>query len=172
MVSLSQYEMECREIKQICDKYGHGNVMEWASALWRRECREKGYLESCCFVPTIPSFIKKRFQNQNSKQHEIYDTRVERVLGEKMEVKIVRLVDLDAVIDRLEVEVGYEGMREDLYSLPVIDVAPVVRCKDCAKHYIVLGRDMCARNAQGSEGHWIGLSATVPDGFCHRGVHK
>lgn len=33
MVSLSPYEMECREIKRICDKYGHGNVMEWASAL-------------------------------------------------------------------------------------------------------------------------------------------
>ena len=57
-------------------------------------------------------------------------------------------------------------------KVPAADVAEVVRCKDCAKHYIVLGRDMCARNAQGSEGHWIGLSATVPDGFCHRGVHK
>lgn len=55
---------------------------------------------------------------------------------------------------------------------PAADVAEVVRCKDCAKHYIVLGRDMCARNAQGSEGHWIGLSATVPDGFCHRGERK
>lgn len=59
-----------------------------------------------------------------------------------------------------------------LLRQPAADVAEVVRCKDCAKHYIVLGRDMCARNAQGSEGHWIGLSATVPDGFCHRGVHK
>lgn len=48
-----------------------------------------------------------------------------------MEVKIVRLVDLDAVIDCLEVELGYEGMREDLYSLPVVDAVPVVRCKDC-----------------------------------------
>lgn len=60
----------------------------------------------------------------------------------------------------------------DIKNMPAADVAEVVRCKDCAKHYIVLGRDMCARNAQGSEGHWIGLSATVPDGFCHRGVHK
>lgn len=60
----------------------------------------------------------------------------------------------------------------EISGLPAADVAEVVRCKDCAKHYIVLGRDMCARNAQGSEGHWIGLSATVPDGFCHRGVHK
>ena len=61
---------------------------------------------------------------------------------------------------------------DKLAKVPAANVAVVVRCKDCAKHYIVLGRDMCARNAQGSEGHWIGLSATVPDGFCHRGVHK
>lgn len=43
----------------------------------------------------------------------------------------MRLVDLDAVIDHLEVEWGYEGIREDLYSLPVVDAVPVVRCKDC-----------------------------------------
>ena len=43
----------------------------------------------------------------------------------------MRLVDLDAVFDCLEVEWGYEGIREDLYSLPVVDAAPVVRCKDC-----------------------------------------
>lgn len=60
----------------------------------------------------------------------------------------------------------------DIVRAPAADVVEVVRCRDCAKHYVVLGRDMCARNAQGSEGHWIGLSATVPDGFCHRGVHK
>lgn len=42
-----------------------------------------------------------------------------------------RLVDLDAVIDCIEVKWGYEGMREDLYSLPVVDAVPVVRCKDC-----------------------------------------
>ena len=67
---------------------------------------------------------------------------------------------------------NYAAAFSEIRKLPAADVAEVVRCKDCAKHYIVLGRDMCARNAQGSEGHWIGLSATVPDGFCHRGVHK
>lgn len=60
----------------------------------------------------------------------------------------------------------------EIEGAPTVDVAQVVRCKDCAKHYIVLGRDMCARNAQGSEGHWIGLNATTPDGFCHRGERK
>lgn len=44
-------------------------------------------------------------------------------------MKIVRLVDLDAVIDRIEMEWGYEGIREDLYSLPVVDAVPVVHAK-------------------------------------------
>lgn len=67
---------------------------------------------------------------------------------------------------------AYSVALREIRNAPAADVAEVVRCKDCAKHYIVLGRDMCARNAQGSEGHWIGLSATVPDGFCHRGERK
>ena len=67
---------------------------------------------------------------------------------------------------------AYSVALREIRNAPAADVAEVVRCKDCAKHYIVLGRDMCARNAQGSEGHWIGLSATVPDGFCHSGVRK
>ena len=41
----------------------------------------------------------------------------------------MRLVDLDAVIDCLEVEWGYEGIREDLYSLPVVDAVPIVHGK-------------------------------------------
>lgn len=37
-------------------------------------------------------------------------------------------VDLDLIIDHLEDEWGYEGMREELYELPSVDI---VRCKDC-----------------------------------------
>lgn len=77
-----------------------------------------------------------------------------------MEVKIVRLVDLDAVIDHLEVEWGYEGIREDLYSLPVVDAVPVVRCKDCINY---IG-GTCWR---------CGLDYSVivdADDFCSRGV--
>ena len=59
-----------------------------------------------------------------------------------------------------------------LKNAPAADVAEVVRCRDCAKHYVVLGRDMCAKNARGLEDHLIGLSATLPDAFCSRGVRK
>ena len=59
-----------------------------------------------------------------------------------------------------------------LLRQPAADVAEVVRCRDCAKHYVVRGRDMCAKNASGLEDHLIGLSATLPDAFCSRGVRK
>lgn len=65
-------------------------------------------------------------------------------------------------------ERAYAEIRE----MPAADVAEVVRCRDCAKHYVVLGRDMCAKNASGLEDHLIGLSATLPDAFCSRGVRK
>ena len=81
MVSMGPYDAECWEIKRICEKYGYGNVMEWASALWRHDRRARGFTEVDCFVPTCPSFVKKRFQNP--KQHEIYDRLVIRILGEK-----------------------------------------------------------------------------------------
>ena len=59
-----------------------------------------------------------------------------------------------------------------LLRQPAADVAEVVRCRDCAKHYVVLGREMCAKNASGLKDHLIGLSATLPDAFCSRGVRK
>lgn len=65
-------------------------------------------------------------------------------------------------------ERAYAEIRE----MPAADVAEVVRCRDCAKHYVVLGRDMCAKNASGLKDHLIGLSATLPDAFCSRGVRK
>ena len=61
---------------------------------------------------------------------------------------------------------------EHIQRLPAADVVEVVRCKDCAMHYVTLGRDMCARNASGSGDHLIGLTATIPDAFCSRGVRK
>lgn len=67
-----------------------------------------------------------------------------------------------------------KGLEPSQYieALPAADVAEVVRCEACAKHYVINGRDMCARNAQGSGTHWIGLTATSPDAFCSRGERK
>lgn len=78
------YSTECLEIKRICDKYGYGNVMEWASALWRLEAEKKGYPKGGCFVPTCPDFIKDEFKCP--KQHELYDGLVKAILMPKEDV--------------------------------------------------------------------------------------
>lgn len=74
---------ECLEIKQICDKYGNANVMEWASALWRHMVIKDGYgrgiAETGCFVPTNPEFIKEEFKCPEI--HAQYDNLVQAVLG-------------------------------------------------------------------------------------------
>ena len=77
------YRTECLEIKHICDKYGYGNVMEWASALWRLEAEKKGYPKGGCFVPTCPVFIKDEFKD--SAQQALYDKLVRDALGQKEE---------------------------------------------------------------------------------------
>ena len=69
----------------------------------------------------------------------------------------MRLVDLDAVIDCLEVEWGYEGIREDLYSLPVVDAVPVVRCKDCEYSYDDISGMCCS--------HGVCVYCEVPPNF-------
>jgi hypothetical protein len=48
-----------------------------------------------------------------------------------------RLIDLNSVIEQLENEWGYEGMREELYKLPSVDAVEVVRCKDCENRVYV-----------------------------------
>jgi hypothetical protein len=93
----------------------------------------------------------------------------------------MRLIDADAVYNKA-MEDHQKGEIEDWEADSIIDYlddAPtindaeiVVRCRDCAKHYVVLGRDMCAKNASGLKDHLIGLSATLPDAFCSRGVRK
>lgn len=77
----TNYSIECLEIKRVCDKYGYGNVMEWASALWRLQAKKEGYPTGGCFVPTCPDFIKDEFKCPE--QHELYDRLVEAVLMPK-----------------------------------------------------------------------------------------
>lgn len=40
---------------------------------------------------------------------------------------MAKYVNLDDVIEQLEIQWGYEGLREELYELPDADVAPVRR---------------------------------------------
>ena len=72
---------ELYAVKRVCDLYGYGNVMEWASALWRHEARLKGYPITGCFVPTCPEFIREGFGFDHA--HIIYDEIVSTILTTK-----------------------------------------------------------------------------------------
>ena len=62
---------ECHEIKAVCEKYGYGNVMEWASALWRYDYMKKVMIKclelvSCQRVQTLSK------QNLSARSHTDY----------------------------------------------------------------------------------------------------
>ena len=42
-----------------------------------------------------------------------------------------KYVKLNDIIDTIEHEWGYEGLREELEELPTADVVEVVRCSEC-----------------------------------------
>lgn len=50
------------------------------------------------------------------------------------------------------------------------NMVEVVRCKDCTHFQTVNGRAMCSFNAKKESNLWLGLRATVEDGFCHHGA--
>lgn len=80
----------------------------------------------------------------------------------------MRVVDLDAVIDCIEVEWGYDGIREDLYSLPVVDAVPVVRCKDCkwCEYWDSCKEYKCWHIGDGK------IIPVEPNGYCSYGEYR
>ena len=44
---------EMNAVQELGDKIGYGNLMSWASALWRKELKECGFPENGAFVPRI-----------------------------------------------------------------------------------------------------------------------
>ena len=57
---------------------------------------------------------------------------------------------------------GYRKQSENMVE--------VVRCKDCTHFQTINGRTLCSVNATRGEKLWLGLRATVEDGFCHHGA--
>jgi len=67
---------EIKEVKELGEKIGYGNMMSIASALWRKSAKEKGYPISGSFVPTCLEFIKEDLQNLDKRGRELYDKMV------------------------------------------------------------------------------------------------
>lgn len=63
---------EAIAVKMLGEEIGYGNLMEWASALWRKELKEKGIPANGAFVPKIAEL---------SAGQEIYDALVNKIFG-------------------------------------------------------------------------------------------
>ena len=63
---------EAITVKMIGEETGYGNLMEWASALWRKQLKENGIPINGAFVPKIAEL---------SPSQEIYDALVAKIFG-------------------------------------------------------------------------------------------
>lgn len=73
---------EAREILNICEKYGFGNVMEWVSAFHRYHLKEDGMPAEHAFVPVIPLLCDKNDEGVKlgEQTRELYDGMVHYIL--------------------------------------------------------------------------------------------
>jgi len=67
---------EIKEVKELGEKIGYGNMMSIASALWRKSLKEKDYPISGAFVPTCLEFIKEDLQDLDKDGRKLYDKMV------------------------------------------------------------------------------------------------
>lgn len=52
------------------------------------------------------------------------------------------------------------------------DIVPVVRCRECKHHRVLLGRDLCAKNAVVIDGNESGLKITGENDYCSNGERE
>lgn len=63
---------EAIAVKMLGEEIGYGNLMEWASALWRKELKENGIPVNGAFIPKIAEL---------SPEQKAYDEMVERIFS-------------------------------------------------------------------------------------------
>ena len=51
---------EIKEVRELGERIGYGNMMSIASALWRISLEDKWGITTGAFIPTIASFMKKK----------------------------------------------------------------------------------------------------------------
>lgn len=76
----ARLRVEMQAVKQLGDKMGYGNLIGWASALWRRSLREGGFPESGAFIGVCECSIKEDRLPYVHKQEAIYDAWIDKLL--------------------------------------------------------------------------------------------
>lgn len=70
---------EYNEIKRVCEKYGYGNVMTLASALWEHELKQVCENPKSMFVPTIYEFVTNNGRRMLEQSMTVYRAIIERM---------------------------------------------------------------------------------------------
>ena len=78
----------------------------------------------------------------------------------------MRLIDVDAFLEKMKRTSRYFDVKFDIEEMPTIDAVTVVRCKDCIRRYDTDECPMCFL----IEGKYY--EYTNENGFCDRGEQK
>ena len=78
----------------------------------------------------------------------------------------MRLIDVDAFLEKMKRTSRYFDVKFDIEEMPIIDAVTVVRCKDCIRRYDTDECPMCFL----IEGKYY--EYTNENGFCDRGERK
>lgn len=68
-----QIKYEALLVKELGEKIGYGNMMAFASALWRKMLKDKGYPVSGAFVPTLLLLMKQEDIDDTELERKMYD---------------------------------------------------------------------------------------------------
>ena len=73
---------EMDAVKKLGEQIGYGNLIGWASALWREQLRNSGFPERGAFVGVCQTSVKDNRLEDVLKQEAVYDSWVQRLKGE------------------------------------------------------------------------------------------
>ena len=76
---------EAVAVKMLGEWIGYGNLMSWASALWRKSLADKGFPTIGALVPRIDTL------NNPSAEEELYDKYVAEIFGKTEKSKLAEL---------------------------------------------------------------------------------
>ena len=71
--------IEMRAVQQLGECIGYGNLISWASALWRKSLREQGFPDSGAFIGVCECSIKRDALERVHRQEAVYDAWLEKL---------------------------------------------------------------------------------------------
>jgi hypothetical protein len=74
-------EQEVLAVKLLGETIGYGNMMSIATALWRKNLRDRGYPQSGAFIGTIYQLLTDEGKEIADKELPHYDKEVETILN-------------------------------------------------------------------------------------------